>query len=91
MDGRYRHHTVNHSHGQYVCGDAHTNGIESFWVIVKHTYKGTHHWITRKHLPLYVAGLVCYHNMRSLGTLERMSAIIQGMVGKRLLYADLIA
>ena len=31
------------------------------------------------------------HNIRSLGTMDQMAAVAQGMVGKRLRYADLVA
>lgn len=46
----YRHVSVAHSSGQYVDGDAHTNGIESFWAMLKRGYKGVYHWWSRKHL-----------------------------------------
>ena len=39
----YTHQTVSHSAGQFVNGMAHTNGIESFWAMLKRGYKGTYH------------------------------------------------
>ena len=37
----FAHDTVNHSAGEYVDGDCHTNGIESFWSILKRAHMGT--------------------------------------------------
>ena len=50
----YEHHKVNHSAGQYVDGVAHTNGIESFWAVLKRTIYGTHHWVSKGYLQRYV-------------------------------------
>ena len=83
--------TVCHSRGQYVRGKAHTNGIESFWAVVKRAHKGTFHSISTKHLQRYVNELAARHNMRSLGTVDRMQHVVEGMIGKRLTYRDLIA
>ena len=40
LDRKYRHGRVAHSKGQYANGDAHTNGIESFWAPIKRAHKG---------------------------------------------------
>ena len=42
--------TVVHSQGEYVRGDAHTNGIESFWSMIKRAIIGVYHKVNRKHL-----------------------------------------
>ena len=39
--GLLNHETVNHSVGEYVNGQASTNGIESFWALLKRGYHGT--------------------------------------------------
>jgi len=36
----YVHNVINHAEA-YVDGDVHTNGIESFWSLVKRALKGT--------------------------------------------------
>ena len=52
--GLPNHETVKHSVGEYVDGMAHTNGIESFWSMLKRGYKGTYHRMSAKHLQRYV-------------------------------------
>lgn len=86
----YRHGAAKHSAGEYVRGDAHTNGMESFWAILKRAYKGTFHVLSRKHLQRYVDELAGKHNLRPLGTMERMRHVVVHMVGKRLTYRDLV-
>lgn len=50
----YSHETVLHSVREYVKGDCHTNGIESFWRHLKCSLKGTHIQVSKKHLQKYV-------------------------------------
>ena len=88
--GLSNHESVKHSVGQYVEGQAHTNGIESFWALLKRGYYGTYHKMSVKHLHRYVAEFAGRHNIRSLDTIEQMAALAVGMVGKRLRYQDLI-
>ena len=90
-DGLPNHATVAHSVGEYVSGKAHTNGIESFWSMLKRGYYGTYHRMSPKHLSRYVAEFAGRHNVRSLDTIDQMGALAQGMVGKRLRYQDLTA
>lgn len=70
---------------------AHTNGIESHWAMLKRGYIGTYHQMSPKHLHRYVNEFDGRHNDRPLDTIDQMTAITQGMEGKRLKYADLIA
>ena len=85
------HKQVKHSAKQYVDGNAHTNGIESFWSMLKRGYYGTYHKMSVKHLPRYVQEFSGRHNVRPLDTIEQMQKVISGMVGKRLRYTDLVA
>ena len=81
---------VKHSIGEYVDGQAHTNGIESFWAMLKRGYQGTYHKLSVKHLDRYVNEFAGRHNHRPMDTIDQMAAIARGMDGKRLRYSDLI-
>ena len=87
----YTHKGVKHSVGEYVDGQAHTNGIESFWAVLKRAHKGTFHKLSPKHLHRYVAEFAAKHNIRGEDTIEIMQNVASGMIGKRLMYRDLIA
>ena len=86
----FEHESVNHSAGEYVRGDAGTQGMESFWSMLKRAHTGTFHKISPKHLDRYVTEFAGRHNDRCNDTLAQMGNIVRGMVGRRLRYADLI-
>lgn len=89
--GLKRHRAVNHSKGQYVVdGFVHTNGIESFWSMLKRGYKGVYHYMSPKHLQRYVDEFVARHNMRGIGMLRQMERTFGNMIGRRLKYRDLV-
>ena len=85
------HEAVNHSVGEYVREMAHTNGMESFWSMVKRGYVGTFHHFSAKHMQRYVTEFSGRHNMRNRDTLDQAAEIVDGMVDKRLNYRDLVA
>ena len=87
----FDHETVKHSVSEFVNGMAHSNGIESFWSMLKRGYHGTFHHMSKKHLDRYVGEFAGRHNDRPEDTIDQMQATAQGMVGKRLRYQDLIA
>ena len=87
----YEHEAVNHSIGEYVRGQVHTNGIESFWATLKRGYKGTYHKMSAKHLSRYITEFAGRHNVRDFDTIVQMEMLAKGFVGKRLRYKDLIA
>ncbi len=72
-------------------GQAHTNGIESFWALLKRGYHGAFHKISPKHLDRYVHEFAGRHNIRGLDTLKQMVWLAHHMVGKRLRYKDLVS
>ena len=85
------HQSVKHSAGQYVDGQIHTNGVESFWAMLKRAHKGTFHKMSPKHLQRYVNEFAGRHNIRELDTMTQMAFIARKLMGKRLSYQDLIA
>ena len=87
----FEHKSVKHSVGEYVDGMAHTNGIESFWSMLKRAHKGVYYKMSAKHLQRYVDEFSGRHGLRELDTITQMQSIVAGMVGKRLVYRDLVA
>ena len=87
---RTNHASVKHSVSEYARGQVHTNGIESFWAVLKRAHKGTFHRLSAKHLHRYVDEFVGRHNMRELDTLDQMALIARKMTGSQLRYKDLV-
>ena len=85
----FDHESVKHSVGEYVRDQAHTNGIESFWAMLKRGYEGTYHKMSVKHLGRYVGEFSGRHNDRTSDTIDQMRHMVQGVGGKRLRYRDL--
>ena len=85
------HETVKHTVGEFVRDQAHTNGIESFWALLKRGHDGIYHKISPKHLGRYVSEFEGRHNHRDMHTINQMRAMVTGMGRKRLRYEDLIA
>ena len=85
----YRHAAVRHSVGEYVRGQAHANGVESFRSVLKRGYYGTCHCMSSRHLHRYVNEFAGRHNDRPLDTIDQMQLIAAGLVGKSLPYRRL--
>jgi transposase-like protein len=60
----YRLQTVNHRAKEWVRGDVHVNNLEAFWANVKRGIKGTHVWVSKKHLQKYLCEFEFRHNLR---------------------------
>lgn len=84
------HDTVNHHREEYSRRDkktgrvATTNTVEGFFGNSKRSLDGTHHSISREHLPLYMAELDYKYNTRKVSDGERTVAGIAKIAGKRL-------
>jgi transposase-like protein len=85
------HQSVNHSIGEYVRGDVHTNTIEGYFSILKRGIMGTYHHVSPQHLKRYLAEFDFRYNERmALGVSDeaRTTKALRGIVGKRLTYRD---
>jgi len=87
----FDHEAVRHSVSEYVRDQAHTNGIESFWAVLKRAYHGTYHKMSGKHLHRYVHEFAGRHNVRPNGTIDQMEMLARDMEGKRLTHEELTA
>ena len=85
----FEHESVNHGAGEYVKGEAHTNGMESFWSTLKRAYQGTFHHFSEKHTDRYMTEFSGRHNVRERDTIDQMGHMVEGMKGRRLRYQDL--
>ncbi len=84
------HDTVNHSQEEYVRYDksgrlAMTNTAEGFFGNSKRSLDGTHHQVSKKYLPFYLAELDFKYNTRKMSDGERTVDAIPKIVGKRLM------
>ncbi|MEO5920655.1 MAG: IS1595 family transposase [Pseudolysinimonas sp.] len=85
----YDHSLVDHTLGQYVNGQVHTNGIENFWALLKRSIKGTYISVAPYHLERYVDERVFAFNHRALPDLMRFNLVIRSAPGRRLTYDEL--
>ncbi len=86
----YKYKIVEHSVGEYVRGMAHTNGIESFWALLKRGYIGTFHHFSEKHMGRYVDEFATRHSRRKWYTITHIDQMIRDAKGQ-LGYKNLIA
>jgi transposase-like protein len=93
---KHRHVFVSHSTDGYVVNGRstryHTNSIENFWSCLKRMLKGTYISVSPKHLAAYTTEQAFRFNVRN-GFTEQQRGIVllNGILGKRLTYAALIA
>ena len=89
----YSHQTIDHAEA-YARENVHTNGLESYWSLLKRALGGTYISVEPFHLFRYLDEQAFRFNLRDLRDLndaERFSLAITGIVGKRLMYAELVA
>lgn len=86
----FKHQHVQHSAGEYVVGDCHTNGLEGFWSLLKRGLMGIYHSVSAKHLQQYLDEFVFRYNTRNMNESNRFDAMLNQMA-VRLTYQSLIA
>lgn len=86
----YHHKSVSHSKGEYVKGRVSTNGIESFWALLKRAHVGSFYNMSHQHLHRYIVEFYGRNNIRTLDTMVQICMIIRNMSGTHLPYKKLI-
>lgn len=85
----YDHQVIDHAVA-YVDGQVHTNGLESYWAILKRALKGTYIAVEPFHLFRYLDEQAFRFNERKATDASRFSMLLANVVGRRLTYAELI-
>ncbi len=84
------HETVDHHSGEYVRGDVTTNPAEGYFSQLKRSLDGTHHRVSREHLPRYLAEFDYRYSTRGSSDAERVDDLLGRVAGRRLAYKPLI-
>ena len=82
------HHTVNHSRGEYARGFVTTNTVEGYFSQLKRSIDGTHHHVSKRHLPKYLGEFDFRYSTRKMTDGERTALTIKRAEGKRLRYSE---
>ena len=91
LSDAYSHQVIDHAI-EYVRGNVHTNGIESFWALFKRGYYGIYHQMSRKHLQRYVDEFTYRFNRRKEGMQTVFSDVVERVAeSTKLPYKELIA
>lgn len=77
---------VDHSRYEYVRGNVSTNQAEGFFSQLKRSIDGTHHHVSRVHLPRYLAEFDFRYSTRKLTDSARMQQMVGQAGGRRLTY-----
>jgi transposase-like protein len=90
LEGRYAHQVVDHAVA-YVDENVHTNGLENYWSLLKRGLAGTYVSVEPFHLFRYLDEQAFrFNHRRDMNDADRFSITIYGILGKRLLYRNLI-
>ena len=88
-DGLPNRQPMNHNRKQYVDGDIHVNGVESFWALAKCGYHGIYHHWSKRHAQRNMDEFAGRLNMRPIDTLEQMATMWLKAIGRYLSWCDL--
>ncbi len=84
------HESVDHFHGEYVRGAAHTNSLENYWCLLKRTVKGTYTKVASFHTDRYLSEQSFRFNYRKTTDYGRFVQLCSMIFGKRLKFNELI-
>jgi transposase-like protein len=88
--GMRGHQVVDHAGGQYVKrGGITTNMVENYFSQLKRSIDGTHHHVSKEHLPRYLAQLDFLYSRCKQTDSTRMRGLISHAGGRRLSYRPL--
>lgn len=79
--GLMPHDVIRHK-SEYVRGEIHTQGIESFWSMLKRGLIGVYHHVDAGYLSLYVDEFAFRHNTRKDSDAERFRALLGRVEGR---------
>jgi transposase-like protein len=75
-------HDVIRHKSEYVRGEVHTQGIESFWSILKRGLTGTYFHVDAAYLNQYVQEYAFRHNTRHISDTERFNELMRNVGGR---------
>ena len=81
---------VRHSVGKYARENAHVNGMESLWVVLKKVCHGAYRWFSEKHMDAYAQQYASKHNLRELDAMKIMERVVKEMLGRKLVCKKLM-
>jgi transposase-like protein len=81
-----QHSSVDHSAREYVRDGVTTNPAETYFSQLKRSVDGTHHHISREHLPRYLAHFDFLYSTCKQTDNERMALLVGRVGGRRLAY-----
>jgi len=88
LAGECAHQVVDHA-VEYVNGQAHTNGLENYWSLLKRTLSGTYVSVEPYHLFRYLDEQSFRYNNRKATSLEKFVDAMQNVSGKRLTWNEM--
>ena len=84
----YIHEMVDHA-VEYANGQVHTNGIETFWSLLKRSVKGTYVSVEPEHLTRYVDEQAFRFNNRKGKDVDQFQKAVGGVSGRKVTYKEL--
>lgn len=79
------HQSVNHSAGEYVRGNTHTNTVEGYFSLFKRGVVGTFHHIGARYMDQYLAEFDFRYSHRNISDGKRTTEGLRKIEGKRLM------